>query len=85
VAERDDPERLIAEALRARGGYGLLSGDVGLPLPAQQAETARVGPAPGQATRRLEQDRRVSAPSILLLAIMLGLAAGAVAGLLTLL
>ncbi|HEV2783653.1 MAG TPA: hypothetical protein VGX25_30065 [Actinophytocola sp.] len=99
----EDPERLIAEALRAQAsrtplpdaeatqvraapglglagsGYGLLSGS-DLPLVPPPA------PAPaGQATRRLEPDRRVSVLAILLLAAVLGLAAGAVAGLLTLL
>lgn len=106
----DDPERLVAEALRAQaahapvpdaeatqvraapglglagGGYGLLSGDFGLAAPPATAaapDTVRVDP--GQTTRRIEPDRRVPVPAILLLAIMLGLAAGAVAGLLTLL
>jgi hypothetical protein len=103
----DDPERLIAEALRAQAartplpegeatqtnaapglglagsGYGLLSGTGLVPPAPIPAETERVGG--GQATRRLEPDRGVPLPAILLLAAVLGLAAGAVAGLLTLL
>lgn len=104
----DDPERLIAEALRAQAarapvpdaeatqvnaapglglagsGYGLLSGTDLVPSPPlPEPETARVGE--GQATRRLEPDRRLPVLAILVLAVLLGLAAGAVAGLLTLL
>lgn len=83
----DDPERLLAEALRAQAtrapadtspvGYGLLSGsDVKVPLP-------KVRPAV-ETTTRLEPPRQVPASLILLLALLLGLAAGAVVGLLTL-
>lgn len=103
----DDPERLIAEALRAQaartplpdaeatqvraapglglagGGYGLLSGTDLVVTPPAAAETARV--AGGHATRRLEPDRRLPVLAILLLAAVLGLATGAVVGLLTLL
>jgi len=101
----DDPERLIAEALRAQAartplpsaqpteinaapglglagsGYGLLSGsDLPLALP---VPTARLGPEPG--TSRIEPPPRVPAAAILILAVVLGLAAGAVVGLLSLL
>jgi hypothetical protein len=84
----EDPERLLAEALRAQAtrapsdtapvGYGLLSGsDVKVPLPKVQP--------PSAATTRIEQPpRQVPALLILLLALLLGLAAGAVVGLLTL-
>jgi len=116
----EDPERVIAEALRAQAartplpsasdtastssasasaeatqvnaapglglagtGYGLLSGsDLALSLPTVPGEAGTVATA----TRQLEPpERRVSVPAILLLAIMLGLAAGAVVGLVTLL
>ncbi|HET9140952.1 hypothetical protein [Actinophytocola sp.] len=91
----DDQEQLIAEALRAQAahtplppagraseGYGLLSGtDLPLGPPAQPATTVRMPsdeiPEP-PATR-------VPVLAILLLAAALGLAAGAVVGLLTLL
>jgi hypothetical protein len=104
----DDPERLIAEALRAQAartpvptasssaeatqvnaapglglagsGYGLLSGrDL---VPTTPAETARVGAG---ATSRIERPRRFPIVAVLVLAVVLGLAAGAVVGLLTLL
>jgi hypothetical protein len=117
----EDPERVIAEALRAQAartplpsaapadaatassaasaeatqmnaapgfglagtGYGLLSGsDLALSLPTMPGESGTVAAA----TRQLEPpERRVSVPAILLLAIVLGLAAGAVVGLVTLL
>ena len=84
----EDPERLLAEALRAQAirapadtspvGYGLLSGsDVKVPLP-------KAKPAAVETTTRLEPPRQVSAGLVLLLALLLGLAAGAVVGLLTL-
>jgi hypothetical protein len=99
-----DPERLIAEALRAQAaqtpvpsaestqinaapgqglagsGYGLLSGT---DLPRRPASTARLGQ--GRETSRIEPARRTPVAAILLLAVVLGLAAGAVVGLLTLL
>jgi hypothetical protein len=84
----EDPERLLSEALRAQAirapadtapvGYGLLSGsDVKVPLPKAQ-------PAAEATTRIEEPPRQVPATLILLLALLLGLAAGAVVGLLTL-
>ena len=108
----DDPERLVAEALRAHaartplpetratrhepadeetgrrfGGYGLLSGsDVTLPNP--DPVTVR---EPVAATRRIEppedaEDQGgIAAGWIILLAVTLGLAVGAVVGLVTLL
>jgi hypothetical protein len=108
----EDPERVIAEALRAQAartplpsssvesaeatqinaapglglagsGYGLLSGnDLGLttlPPSAPSAETL------ASETSRIEPPRRIPGWSILLLALLLGLAAGAVVGLVTLL
>jgi hypothetical protein len=96
----EDPERVIAEALRAQAartplpsteptepgprytGYGLLSGsDLALSLPTSPIESA----TEASATRRIEPERRVSVGAILLLALVLGLAAGAVVGLVTLL
>ena len=102
----EDPERVIAEALRAQAartplpsaestqvnaapgfglagsGYGLLSGsDLALSLPTSRIES----PTVASATRRIEPERRVSLGAILLLAVVLGLAAGAVVGLVTLL
>lgn len=85
----DDPERLLSEALRAQAirapsdtpqvGYGLLSGSEfpGLTPPAPEADT----------TTRLAEptSRQIPAVLILLLSLLLGLAAGAVIGLVTLL
>lgn len=96
----DDPERLVAEALRAHaartplpeattdsspvlGGYGLLSGS-GVTMPAADHPTVRA-PAPPEQTNRLEPAGGVAAGWIILLAVLLGLASGAVVGLLTLL
>lgn len=100
----EDPERLVAEALRAHaartplpeppaeqttqtnpvlGGYGLLSGsDLRVPLATPDGPTVRR--ADSEQTTRLEPDRRVHAGLLILLALLLGLAAGAVVGLLTL-
>lgn len=102
----EDPERVIAEALRAQAartplpsaeatqinatpglglagsGFGLLSGnDLGLTLPPSQPESSTLA----SQTSRIEPARRVPAAAILLLALVLGLAAGAVVGLVTLL
>ncbi|MGB3444711.1 MAG: hypothetical protein WBA97_38735 [Actinophytocola sp.] len=84
----DDPERLLAEALRAQAirapsdnspvGYGLLSG----------SEFSGLAPAtpPTETTTLIsEAPRQLPAVLILLLSLLLGLAAGAVIGLLTLL
>ena len=104
----DDPERLLAEALRAQAartplppaavtrypstppggysGYGLLSGtDVDLSPTAPAPEEVTLAAGTIRSTSRIEPPRRVPVPAILLLAVALGLAAGAVAGLLTLL
>jgi hypothetical protein len=97
----DDPERLVAEALRAHaartplpereqtdstasvfGGYGLLSGsEVSLPA---DPPTVRV-PLPADHTARLAPEPQVAVGWVVLLAVLLGLATGAVVGLLTLL
>jgi hypothetical protein len=88
VAKNKDPEQLLAEALRAQAvqhaagppaspGFGLLSGDdFGL---ASRAATMADRPPPVVTRGRL------SGQVILLLALVLGLAAGAVAGLVTVL
>jgi hypothetical protein len=99
VTDQDDadPERLLAEALRAQAartpaqteettsalaGYGLLSGsDVRMPLAIVDDPTVRAA----EQTSKLTVERQVPASLILLLALLLGLAAGAVVGLLTLL
>jgi hypothetical protein len=86
----DDPEKLLADALRAQArqapadtspvGYGLLSGS-DLPPARPRGEdvtTTRVA-------EELEEPRQVPTLLILLLALLLGLASGAVVGLLTLL
>jgi hypothetical protein len=83
----DDPEKLLADALRAQAtrapadtspvGYGLLSGS---DLPALRHPEERPS-ATGQVA---EAPRQVSAGLILLLALLLGLSSGAVVGLLTL-
>jgi hypothetical protein len=83
----EDPEKLLSEALRAQAtrapadnttspvGYGLLSG-TDLPPLRRPAETT---------TRHVVvPPRQVPVTLILLLALLLGLAAGAVVGLLTL-
>jgi hypothetical protein len=63
-------------------GYGLLSGsDLALSLPTSPIDS----PTEASATRRIEPERRVSPAAILILAIVLGFAAGAVVGLVTLL
>ena len=81
----DDPEKLLSEALRAQAtraqadtspvGYGLLSGS-DLPTALRPPDTTH---------RVVEEPSQVSAILILLLALLLGLAAGAVVGLMTLL
>jgi hypothetical protein len=81
----DDPEKLLSEALRAQAtrapadtspvGYGLLSGS-DLPPALRPPEAAQPVVE--------EEPRQVPATLILLLALLLGLAAGAVVGLLTL-
>lgn len=85
MSDKDDPERLLAEALRAQAvrapadtspvGYGLLSGDDALPVAAPSEDS----------TVRISGPAKVSASLVLLLALLLGLASGAVVGLLTLL
>jgi hypothetical protein len=84
----DDPERLLAEALRAQAtrapaetpqvGYGLLSGS---------EFTGITAAAPGTETtaRLVEPPAQLPAMLILVLSLLLGLAAGAVVGLVTLL
>jgi hypothetical protein len=95
----DDPERLVAEALRAHAartplpertdhtspvlGFGLLSGN-GVSLPDTDEPTVRA-PMVAAGTARLEPARGVAAGWVILLALLLGLAAGAVVGLVTLL
>ena len=84
----DDPERLLAEALRAQAtrapsdtspvGYGLLSGS-------EFNGITPTTPANETTPRIAETPRQIPAVLILLLALVLGLAAGAVVGLLTLL
>ena len=81
----DDPEKLLSEALRAQAtrapadtspvGYGLLSGSDLPPSLRPPEETHRI----------VEEPPQISAILILLLALLLGLAAGAVIGLMTLL
>ncbi len=81
----DDPEKLLADALRAKAtrapadtspvGYGLLSGSDLPPAPRRAEPTYRIAEEPSQ----------VSAVLILALALLLGLASGAVVGLMTLL
>ncbi|HEY0451432.1 hypothetical protein [Actinophytocola sp.] len=98
----DDPERLVAEALRAHaartplpgpehtdltspvlGSYGLLSGS-GMRLPPADPPTVR-GLRVADRTTQLEPEGRIAVGWVILLALLLGLAAGAVVGLLTLL
>lgn len=80
----DDPEKLLSEALRAQAtrapadtapvGFGLLSGSDLPPALRPPEEAAEVAEPP----------RPVPVGLVLLLALVLGLAAGAVVGLLTL-
>jgi hypothetical protein len=87
VSTEDKPEQLLAEALRAQAthapagtspvGYGLLSGsDLGRLAPGARPEEP--------ASAAVSPPRQVHAALVLLLALLLGLAAGAVVGLLTL-
>lgn len=94
----EDPERLLAEALRLQaartpidapttsprfGGYGLLSGsEHGLTLPVPPEPTVSIRGS--EQTHRIDPVRRLAAGWILLLAVLLGLATGAVVGLVTL-
>jgi hypothetical protein len=90
VAKDKDPEQLLAEALRAQAahapggppaspGFGLLSGsDHGF---ASRIETLVEPSVPVNSPRR----SRFSGQVVILLAFVLGLACGAVAGLLTVL
>jgi general stress protein YciG len=130
VSSGDDPEKLLAEALRAQaartvlpekteeppaakpdepdepdepiapaeaeepteehsaqvGGYGLFSGGqhLGYTQPEDTEQVDSAGARAGQTTK-LRQHGRVGIGVILLLALVLGLAAGAVVGLVTLL
>lgn len=87
MARDRDPEQLLAEALRAQAvqagppatpGFGLLSGnDLGLAARVQTLVEERVPVA--------EPERRLTGGLVLLVAIALGLACGAVAGLVTIL
>lgn len=95
----EDPERLLAEALRLQaartpidasttsprfGGYGLLSGsEHGLTLPVPAEPTVGIQPRAEQ-IRPIDPVRRLAVGWILLLAVLLGLATGAVVGLVTL-
>ncbi|MFI7677021.1 hypothetical protein [Actinophytocola sp. NPDC049390] len=84
----DDPERLLAEALRAQAtrapaetpqvGYGLLSGS-------EFKGLTPAAPGDDATTRLAETTKQLPALLILVLSLLLGLAAGAVVGLLTLL
>jgi hypothetical protein len=66
----------------AGSGYGLLSGnDLGLTLPPSAPSSSTLA----SETNRLQPARRIPGGAILLLALVLGLAAGAVVGLVTLL
>ncbi|AXB46441.1 hypothetical protein [Amycolatopsis albispora] len=118
MSEPEDPERLLAEALRAQAvrapqparqaepvaepptqhlaapsfpapaGYGLLSGADAGSLERERAALEPPAPSPEPsvtATRQAEAPAPIAAWWVLLLAVLLGLAAGAVAGLLTLL
>jgi hypothetical protein len=101
----EDPERLVAEALRAHaartplparatepaedtgpvlGGYGLLSGS-GVDMPPRRPEPTVREPGRTENTNRIEPDQGIAVGWVLLLAVLLGLAAGAVVGLVTLL
>jgi hypothetical protein len=80
---QQQPQQQTDQASPVLGSYGLLSGS-GVSLPAADHPTIRA-PLPAHATSRLEADRGVGAGWVLLLAVVLGLAAGAVVGLLTLL
>ena len=90
MAKEKDPEELLAQALRAQAahapgqavspGFGLLSGsDHGL---AQRIETTAGDAVPWEPE---PARRRLGGWTILLLALVLGLACGAVVGLITVL
>ena len=87
MAKGKDPEQLLSEALRAQAvnagppaspGFGLLSGsDLGM--------ASRVETVADQSVQTVWPRRRLNGWVILVLAVVLGLAAGAVAGLVTVL
>ncbi|WP_191247316.1 hypothetical protein [Amycolatopsis deserti] len=101
MSEPKDPERLLAEALKAQarsaphpgppsGGwprFGLLSGADASPLERERAALERPAspPAPAPQAPRRNAVRHLPAYWILGLAVLLGLATGAVIGLITLL
>lgn len=91
MAKDKDPEQLLSEALRAQAvqvngpaatpGFGLLSGDdLGLAARLRTQAMAEEEALPAQLPRR-----RLGAWSVVLVAVSLGLACGAVMGLLTVL
>lgn len=82
-AKAPAPER-SEDAGPVRGGYGLLSGS-GVSMPPRRPEPTVRDPTSAEETNRLEQRAGVAVGWILLLALLLGLAAGAVVGLVTLL
>jgi len=78
------PEREHTESTGAiLGGYGLLSGS-SVAMPAADPPTIRV-PLPADHTTRIEPAGQVAVGWVIMLAVLLGLATGAVVGLLTLL
>lgn len=72
----DDPERLLAEALRAQASRTPIPGQAPAPPPEEPVD---------EPTRRVERAAPPRAAWVLLVALVLGLAAGASVGLLTLL
>ncbi|MFB9906744.1 hypothetical protein [Allokutzneria oryzae] len=88
MAQADDPERLLAEALRAQAASTPSSGSGGLPTAAalraitQSGPTERVADDPMTVRTQRPQLRPVM---LIMLAVLLGLAVGTVAGLVSVL
>ncbi|SDN22594.1 hypothetical protein [Allokutzneria albata] len=90
MGQADDPERLLAEALRAQAASTPASGSGGIPTEAALRAITGTGPTERVdnelPTVRAEGERAQLRPlTVLLLAVLLGLAVGTVAGLVSVL
>ncbi|GAA3998416.1 hypothetical protein GCM10022247_18250 [Allokutzneria multivorans] len=90
MGQGDDPERLLAEALRAQAASTPASGSSGVPTEAALRAIMGTGPTERvdsePPTVRTDGERApLRARTLLLLAVLLGLAVGTVAGLVSVL